>query len=62
MMRLVIGIVIGALVYYYFPSEVETAVKKVEEVVHESAAKAAEATKPKTALDEAIDTVKEKLQ
>ena len=62
MMKLVIGIVIGALVYYYFPSEVETAVKKVEEVVHESAAKAAEATKPKTALDEAIDTVKEKLQ
>jgi Na+/H+-translocating membrane pyrophosphatase len=61
-MKLVIGIVIGALVYYYFPSEVETAVKKVEEVVHESAAKAAEATKPKTALDEAIDTVKEKLQ
>ena len=62
MMKLVIGIVIGALVYYYFPSEVETAVKKVEEVVHEGAAKAAEATKPKTALDEAIDTVKEKLQ
>jgi ribosomal protein S20 len=62
MIKLVIGIVIGALAYYYFPSEVETAVKKVEEVVHEGAAKAAEATKPKTALDEAIDTVKEKLQ
>jgi ElaB/YqjD/DUF883 family membrane-anchored ribosome-binding protein len=62
MMRLVIGIVIGALVYYYFPSEVETAVKKVEEVVHESAAKAAEATKPKSELDKLVDNVKEKLQ
>ena len=62
MMKLVIGIVIGALVYYYFPSEVENVVKKAEQVVHEGAAKAAEATKPKTALDEAIDTVKEKLQ
>ena len=62
MMRLVIGIVIGALLYYYFPSEVETVVQKAGEVVHEGAAKAAEATKPKTALDEAIDTVKEKLQ
>jgi Na+/H+-translocating membrane pyrophosphatase len=61
-MKLVIGIVIGALLYYYFPSEVETAVQKAGEVVHEGAAKAAEATKPKTALDEAIDTVKEKLQ
>ena len=62
MMKLVIGIVIGALVYYYFPSEVETAVKKVEEVVHESAAKAAEATKPKSELDKLVDNVKEKLQ
>ena len=59
-MKLVIGIVIGALVYYYFPSEVETAVKKVEEVVHESAAKAAEATKPKSELDKLVDNVKEK--
>ena len=62
MMKLVIGIVIGALVYYYWPDQVETAVKKVEQVVHESASKAAEATKPKSALDDAIDTVKEKLQ
>ena len=30
MMRLVIGVVIGALVYYYFPSEVENVVKKAE--------------------------------
>ena len=57
-MKLVIGIVIGALVYYYFPSEVETAVQKVEAVVHEGAAKAAEATKP----DSIIDQLKEKLQ
>jgi uncharacterized membrane-anchored protein YhcB (DUF1043 family) len=62
MIKLVVGIVIGALIYYYFPSHVEDAVQKVEEVVHESAARAAEATKPKSALDEAIDTVKEKLQ
>ena len=61
-MKLVIGIVIGALIYYYFPTQVETAVKKAEEVVHESATRAAEATKPKSALDDAIDTVKEKLQ
>ena len=62
MMKLVIGFVLGCLAYYYFPSEIETAVSKVSEVVHESASKAAEATKPKSALDEAIDTVKEKLQ
>jgi Na+/H+-translocating membrane pyrophosphatase len=59
MMKLVIGIVIGALIYYYFPSQVETAVKKAEEVIHEGASKAAEVTKPKSALDNAIDTVKE---
>lgn len=62
MMRLVLGIVIGAVVYYYWPGHVETAVKKAEEIIHEGAAKAAEATKPKTSLDEAINTVKEKLQ
>ena len=61
-MKLVIGIVIGALIYYYFPTQVETAVKKAEEVIHEGASKAAEATKPKSALDDAISTVKEKLQ
>ena len=61
-MKLVIGIVIGALVYYYFPGHVETAAKKAEEVIHEGAKKAAEATKPQSALDNAINTVKEKLQ
>jgi Na+/H+-translocating membrane pyrophosphatase len=61
-MRLVIGIVIGALLYYYFPSEVETAVQKASEVVHEGAAKAAEMTAPKSDLDKLVDTVKEKLQ
>jgi Na+/H+-translocating membrane pyrophosphatase len=62
MIKLVIGIVIGALVYYYFPSEVETAVKKAEQVVHEGAKQAAEATKPQSDLNNLIDAAKEKLQ
>ena len=61
-MKLVIGIVIGALIYYYFPTQVETAVQKAEEVIHEGAAKAAEATKPKSELDKFVDNVKEKIQ
>ena len=61
-MKLVIGFVLGCLAYYYFPAEVETAVSKAGEVIHEGASKAAEATKPKSALDDAISTVKEKLQ
>ena len=59
-MKLVIGIVLGALIYYYFPGEVETAISKAEEVIHEGAAKAAEATKPKSELDKLVDNVKEK--
>ena len=62
MMKLIIGIVIGALIYHYWPDKVEDTVQKVEEVVHEGAKKTAEATKPRTAADELIDSVKEKLQ
>jgi Na+/H+-translocating membrane pyrophosphatase len=61
-MKLVVGIVIGALLYYYFPSEVETAISRVGEVVHEGAAKAAEATKPESDFDKVINAAKEKLQ
>ena len=58
MIKIVFGIVLGALIYHYWPDQVETAVKKVEEVVHEGASKAAEATKPNSLIDD----LKEKLQ
>ena len=59
-MKLIVGIVIGALLYYYFPSHVETAVQKAGEVIHEGAAKAAEATKPQNDIDKLVESVKEK--
>ncbi len=62
MIKLVIGIVIGALAYYYFPNDVEDVVSKAGEVVHEGAKKAAELTAPKSELDKLVDNVKEKLQ
>ena len=57
-MKYIFVFVLGCLTYYYFPSHVEDAVQKVEEVVHEGAAKAAEATKPNSLIDD----LKEKLQ
>ena len=61
-MKLIIGVVLGALAYYYFPSDVENVVSKAGEVVHEGAKKAAEMTAPKSELDKLVDNVKEKLQ
>lgn len=57
MIRLAIGIVIGALAYYYFPAEVETAVSKMGSMVHEGAARAAEATKPESDFEKLIEKV-----
>jgi hypothetical protein len=62
MIKIVLGIVLGALIYYHWPDQVEDAIQKVEAVVHESAAKAAEATKPQSDIDKLVETVKEKLQ
>ena len=62
MMKIIIGVVLGVLVYHYYPSEVIGFAEKTSEIIHEGASKAAEATKPKSALDDAISTVKEKLQ
>lgn len=45
-MRLLIGVIIGVLLCYYFPREVGNAVEQVEEAIHEGASRAADATRP----------------
>lgn len=62
MVKLALGIVIGALIYYYWPDQVEDAIQKVETVIHESASKAAEATKPKSEFEKLIDNVTDPLK
>lgn len=61
-MKLVIGIVIGALAYYYYTDEVETVIRKAEVVIHEGASKAAEVTKPKSEFQEMLDKVTDPLK
>ena len=44
-MKYVIGVVIGILVYHYYPSETRDLATKAGAIVHEGAVKAAEITK-----------------
>lgn len=58
MIKFAFGFAFCALIYYYFPDQVESLIGRAEEVVHESAASVADATKPNTIIDD----IKEKLQ
>ena len=58
MLKLIIGAVIGIVIYHNFPSEVQSFATKTNEVVHEGAAKAAEMTKPKSDLDRITEKLK----
>ena len=58
MMKIVIGVVLGVLVYHYYPSEVIGFAEKTSEIVHEGASKAAELTKPKTTLEKIEESLK----
>ena len=58
MTRLIIGAVLGVLIYHYYPSEVIGFAEKTSEIVHEGASKAAELTKPKTTLEKIEESLK----
>ena len=57
-MKLIIGIVLGVLVYHYFPSEVKGVAEKTGEIVHQGAAKAAEMTAPKSEFEKLTEKFK----
>lgn len=45
-MHIIIGVLIGFLIYHYYPSEVQGVTKQANEVVHSTASKVAKATEP----------------
>ena len=57
-MKLIVGIVLGVLVYHYFPSEVKSVAEKTGEIVHQGAAKAAEMTAPKSEFEKLTEKLK----
>jgi hypothetical protein len=58
MTKIIIGVVLGVLVYHYYPSEVVGFAEKTGEIVHEGASKAVELTKPKTTLEKIEESLK----
>lgn len=44
-MKYIIGIIIGILVYHYYPTETKKLAREAGSIVHQGALKAAEATK-----------------
>jgi hypothetical protein len=69
MMRILIGFVLGCLAYYYFPAEVEGIVEGAQEILHQGAvsaaeatSKAAEAVEPKSEFEKLLDKVPDPLK
>jgi hypothetical protein len=57
-MQYVIGILIGFLIYHYYPTQVEGVTKQANSVVHKSASEIAKATEP-TLYDQAKQKIEE---
>jgi hypothetical protein len=57
-MKYVFVFVLGALAYYYFPSEVEQVVRQAEPIVDEARAAIHEATKPDSRIEQIQNLVK----
>ena len=57
-MKYVFVFVLGALTYYYFPTEVTDLVKQAEPVVDEARAAIHEATKPDSKIEQIQNLVK----
>lgn len=45
-MHIILGIIIGFLIYHYYPSEVEGVTKQANAVVHKASKEVARATEP----------------
>ena len=57
-MKYIFVFVLGCLVYYYFPGEVEQVVKQAEPIVDEARAAIHEATKPDSKIEQIQNLVK----
>ena len=57
-MKYIFVFVLGCLVYYYFPSEVEQVVRQAEPIVDEARAAIHEATKPDSKIEQLQNLVK----
>jgi hypothetical protein len=57
-MPYIIGILIGFLIYHYYPTQVEGVTKEVNSAVHKGASKIAEVTEP-TLYEQAKEQLKE---
>ena len=57
-MKYIFVFVLGCLVYYYFPGEVEQVVKQAEPIVDEARAAIHEATKPDSKIEQLQNLVK----
>jgi hypothetical protein len=57
-MRILIGLIIGVLAYHYFPTQIQDVASKAGEIVHQGADAVADATKPKSTVDEILEKVK----
>lgn len=62
MIKIFMGILIGFALGYYFPNEVATGMQKGQELFHEGASKAAEATKPQSEFTKMLDKVTDPLK
>lgn len=58
MVKVILGIVAGVLLYHYYPDQVRDGAEKTAEIVHKGASVIADQTKPKST----IDTLTEKLK
>ena len=57
-MKYIFVFVLGCLVYYYFPGEVEQVIQQAEPIVDEARAAIHEATKPDSKIEQIQNLVK----
>jgi hypothetical protein len=57
MTKIVIGMVLAGLAFHYFPTESHSITSKAGAIVHESANKLSDATKPKSEFEQAIEKI-----
>ena len=57
-MHIIIGIILGFLIYHYYPTQVEGITKEVNTAVHKGASEVAKATEP-TLYEQAKQKIEE---
>ena len=58
MIKLILGIIIGALLYHYYPSEVTEVIEQAEQAVQEAKKEVHDATRPDSKIEQIQNLVK----